>query len=184
MGSYRRWYKTGAYIFFTVVSYRRRPWFLESDARRWLGTAIRRTRLERPFQTFAMVLLPDHLHAVWKLPDGDEDYATRWRLIKTRFTRMLLAAEQKTPIRNPSRRRSGEQAVWQRRYWERILRDENDLKRHVDYIHYNPVKHGLVSRAIDWPFSTFRRFIDRGEYPSNWGNDIDITLNAFGEEYE
>ena len=113
----------------------------------------------------AVVILPDHLHCVWRLPDGDADYSTRWSLIKATFSRSLARGER----RSASRIKRGERGIWQRRFWEHCLRDENDYARHVDYIHWNPVKHGHVDRATDWAYSSFHRYVARGVYASDWG---------------
>jgi len=118
----------------------------------------------------AVVLLPDHLHCLWQLPLGDDDYATRWRIVKSRFTRSLLGAGYVEPRRGASRRRRREHAVWQRRAWEHRVRKEMDWKNHLDYIHYNPVKHGLVAAPGLWPYSTFAKYVAMGEYEPNWGS--------------
>lgn len=115
-----------------------------------------------------MVILPDHLHTIWTMPPDDADYALRWRLIKTRFSRGLP----KTESRSDSRIAKGERGIWQRRYWEHQIRDEDDLQCHVDYIHINPVKHGYVERAADWPHSSIHRYIARGDFGSDWACDV------------
>ena len=112
-----------------------------------------------------MVVLPDHLHAIWTLPWDDADFPLRWRLIKTWFSRNLPLGEH----RRASRVDKGERGIWQRRYWEHLIRDEIDFARHVDYIHWNPVKHGFVARAKDWPYSTFHRFVRDGVLTEDWG---------------
>ena len=124
-----------------------------------------------PSSSWRIVLLPDHLHAVWTLPPADHDYSTRWRRIKGRFTREYLAAGGRDGTATNSRTLRGKQAVWQRRYWEHTCRDEADVKRCVDYIHWNPVKHGLASRVSDYPWSTFHRFVQLGEYSLDWGGE-------------
>jgi putative transposase len=123
-----------------------------------LRNAIHLTRKEYPFDILAWVLLPDHLHAVWKLPETSADYSIRWRLIKARTTRALCEmGDPRAPRQSRSRERHKEQPIWQRRFWEHTIRDEDDLRRHIMYVHYNPVKHGLVTAAPDWPYSTLRR---------------------------
>lgn len=134
-------------------------------------------RAERPFEIDAIVVLPDHLHCIWTLPPGDADYALRWREIKSRFSRRIPAGECRTAGRIAKR----ERGLWQRRYWEHTLRDERDVARHIDYIHYNPIKHGHVSCAADWPYSSFHRFVQRGAYPLNWGVTDEINHGKFGE---
>ena len=179
MSWYRRYRQPGGTFFFTVVTNERRRILTQPDARSILRHAISRTRTQRPFECLAMVLLDDHLHCLWRLPPNDDDFPTRWRLIKARFTRAWLASRAKAPIRSKSRTQRGEQAVWQRRYWEHLIRDETDLKRHIDYIHFNPVKHGYVARAADWPHSTFGRFVGMGEYQSDWGQAEPDTLHGW-----
>jgi putative transposase len=130
-----------------------------------------------PFETVAICILPDHLHAVWTLPDDDADFPTRWSLIKARFSRGLPAARSRSPSKIAKR----DKGIWQRRYWEHAIRDDTDLERHVDYVHFNPVKHQLVSRVCDWPHSSFHRFVARGVLPLDWGGDLGALPGAFGE---
>ena len=111
------------------------------------------------------------------MPEGDADYAMRWRLIKSAFSRELAPSE---PV-SKSRSSKGERGIWQRRYWEHTLRDEKDFARHVDYIHFNPVKHGHVTRVVDWPYSSFHRFVRGGIYPADWAGDVKGTGSSFGE---
>ncbi len=122
-------------------------------------------------------VLPDHIHTLWTLPQGDADFAVRWRLIKSDFSRALPAGEP----RSRSRLSKGERGVWQRRYWEHTIRDGEDFARHVDYIHYNPVKHGHVKRVRDWPYSSFHRMVKLGAYPDDWAGDVRRQPAAFGE---
>ena len=160
MTSYRRNIVPGATYFFTVnIADRRLPLLTNNIG--MLRNAIRYTRLRHPFAIDAIVILPDHLHAIWTLPQGDADFATRWRLIKSAFSRSLSADELVTP----SRFRKGERGIWQRRYWEHTMRDERDYVRHVDYIHFNPVKHGHVGDVSRWPHSSFHRYVRLGLYP-------------------
>ena len=121
-----------------------------------------------PFHIDAMVVLPDHLHTIWTLPAGDADYPARWMLIKAGFSRQVPRGERI----NASRRGKGERGIWQRRYWEHTIRDEQDFMYHVDYVHFNPVKHGHVTRPVDWPHSSIHRHIRQGVLPAHWGNDI------------
>ena len=122
-----------------------------------------------PFTIDAIVVLPEHLHALWTLPEDDNDYATRWMLIKTAFSRQIPKGEYRTA----SRKKKGERGIWQRRYWEHLIRDERDYKHHVEYIHYNPVKHGYVNCPSDWEYSSIHRFIANGMIDQNWGVGID-----------
>lgn len=124
-----------------------------------------------------MVLLPDHIHTIWTLPDGDANFSARWNAIKRRFTQSYLEQIGPGETRNASRLKRREAAVWQRRFWEHTLRDEADLNRHLDYIHYNPVKHGLVKKAADWPWSSFHRYMKMGFYDPNWGEAMEDKLD-------
>jgi putative transposase len=130
-----------------------------------------------PFETVAICVLPDHLHAIWSLPPDDADFPLRWNRIKGDFSRGLQASATRTESKI-SRREKG---IWQRRYWEHAIRDDADLARHVDYIHYNPVKHGYVTRARDWPHSSFHRSVAGGILPPDWGGDAGEVTGAFGE---
>ncbi len=160
--------REGLVYFFTVVTHERRPILTTEAGRAALGQAMRHVRAGHPFEVVATVLLPDHLHAIWELPAGDADYSTRWRLIKGGFSRLWSCDDDRSGI-GSSRRRKSERGVWQRRFYEHACRDDRDLKRCIDYVHINPVKHGLVERAIDWPWSSFHRYLRVGEYPPDWG---------------
>ncbi|MGD8710422.1 MAG: transposase, partial [Ectothiorhodospiraceae bacterium] len=155
----------GGSYFFTVVTNRRFPLFQAPEAVRLFRSSLRRVMRERPFRIDAIVLLPDHLHCVWTLPTQDSDFSTRWRLVKYRFS-LDWKARSNVARSALSKREKG---IWQRRFWEHAIRDEEDLRRHVDYIHYNPVKHGFVSRPGDWAWSSFSRYVDRGVYAPDWG---------------
>ncbi|MEN6483946.1 MAG: transposase, partial [Syntrophobacteraceae bacterium] len=145
------------------------------DSLRW---AMREVMERHPFSIDAIVILPDHLHALWTLPAGDCDYPTRCALIKAGFSRRIPRGERC----NPSRVSRGERGIWQRRYWEHLIRDEQDFGRHVDYIHFNPVKHGYAGRASDWPYSSIHRCIAAGAMDPDWGGDMQIpNENSFGE---
>jgi len=130
-----------------------------------------------PFETVAICVLPDHLHGIWGLPDGDSDFSLRWSLIKSAFSRGLAG----DMPRSASKMARRERGIWQRRYWEHAIRDDRDLERHVDYIHYNPVKHGYVTNVADWRHSSFHGFVSRGLLPADWGGDIREMTGAFGE---
>ena len=174
MTTYRRNFISGGCFFFTVNLADRRLRLL-TDHIDILRSAFRDTRQAHPFTIEAMVVLPDHLHAVWTMPEGDADFATRWRLIKTNFSRHLSVSERISE----SRSAKGERGIWQRRYWEHTIRDETDFARHVDYIHINPVKHGLVTRVRDWPYSSFYRMVKLGVLPEDWAGDV--AAGSFGE---
>jgi putative transposase len=171
MSEYRRWFVPGGTYFFTVVTHQRRPILATELGRRSLREAFAEVRSSRPILVVAIALLPDHLHAIWTLPVSDVDYSTRWRRIKSCFTRSFLAAHGKEGVLSDSRIARQERAIWQRRFWERTCRDEDDLKRCADYVHWNPVKHGLVSRVRDYPWSSFHRFVRSGEYSIDWGGE-------------
>jgi putative transposase len=169
MPQYRRARLAGGTFLFTVVTERRQPLLTEEPARVALRQAIRAVRQARPFRIDGWVLLPDHLHAIWTMPPDDCDYATRWRVIKARVTHQLGASSHDPSVMTTRRRSKGHGSLWQHRYWERCLRDEGDLQGHLDYLHRNPVKHGLVERVVDWPWSSFHRYVDAGMYPADWG---------------
>jgi putative transposase len=169
MSEYRRWYLPGGTCFFTVVTHDRVPMFHDPLAVRLLGVVMRKVHAKYPYRTIAIVVLPDHFHCVWSLPGGDSDYSGRWQWIKGAFTEEWLSAGGSEASKSASRARKGEHGVWQRRFWEHQIQDEVDLERHVDYIHYNPVKHGYAARPGDWPWSSFLRHVRLGQYPSDWG---------------
>ena len=168
---YRRAFIPGASYFFTLITYARAPIFADVSAVDLYRGAVRKVQASRAFTLDAEVILPDHIHLLCTLPDGDADYPTRIRLIKTAFTRVLLRNRQSVNQRSRSRIAKGEQTVWQRRYWEHAIRDERDFQAHLDYIHINPVKHGLAATAREWPHSTFLAWVERGAYDPWWGSD-------------
>ena len=163
MVHYRRNRVPGGTYFFTVTL-RNRGSTLLVDHAVGLRQVFARVARERPFRIDAIVVLPDHLHAIWTLPAGDDDYSGRWRAIKASFVRTVV--RHGVAVR---RNKRGEADIWQRRFWEHTLRDDADYAAHCDYIHYNPVKHGYVARPADWLYSSFRRFVAEGRYPPNWG---------------
>ena len=169
MPDYRRFRVAGGTAFFTVNLLQRRGTTLLTERIDHLRDAVRRVRRQRPFTIDAWVVLPDHLHAVWTLPPGDDDISTRWRLIKTFFVRALPRSE----WLSPARRQAGERGIWQRRFWEHAILDDADYAAYVNYVHFNPVKHGYVAAPGDWPYSTFRACVARGLYPEAWaGEDV------------
>jgi putative transposase len=168
MPEYRRIDAPGATIFFTVVTHRRRPILASPVTVDLLRTAFRQTMQRDPFTIDAIVVLPDHLHAIWTLPPGDARFAKRWSGIKAAFTRAFLAAGGREAPRGQSRRSRGERGVWQRRFWDHVIRDDDDFGNHVDYIHYNPVKHGLARCPHAWPSSSFHQHVDNGTYAADW----------------
>ncbi len=176
MTSYRRNFIPGGSFFFTVNLADRRHSLLTTHIE-LLRAAFREIRQRHPFTIDAMVVLPEHLHAVWTMPEGDADFAKRWRLIKSTFSRSLPHVERISS----SRVAKGERGIWQRRYWEHTIRDEADFVRHIDYIHINPVKHGLVKRVCDWAPSSFHRCVSLGIYPVDWAGDLSEDGSQFGE---
>jgi len=160
MPNYRRNRVAGGCYFFTVTLRDRRSDLLivQVDA---LRDSVQRVQSQAPFLIDAWVVLPDHLHCVWTLPPGDADYPARWREVKKGFPRAI-----------------GLRDVWQPRYWEHTIRDERDYAAHVDYVHFNPVKHGLAARPGEWPHSTFRRSVAAGRYPADWCGSVDEPSEA------
>lgn len=166
MSNYRRAYLHGGTFFFTVVTLDRAPIFTNEDRVEALRHALRRVMAARSFQIDAMVILPDHLHCIWSMPEGDTDYSSRWREIKKTASRLISTA---TNARN-------ERMVWQRRFWEHAIRDEEDWRKHLDYIHYNPVKHRLASSPGEWPWSSFGNAVNKGWYEASWGASEPATI--------
>jgi putative transposase len=174
MTDYRRAHVPGATWFFTLNLAERRENRMLLDNVNLLRRVFRKVRNRHPFAIDAIVVLPEHLHCIWTLPDGDSDYKKRWTLIKAGFSREIPVGER----RSESRVKRGERGIWQRRYWEHMIRDDRDLEQHVDYIHWNPVKHGWVRRAGDWPHSSFHAYVRRGLYPADWACDPDVTIKG------
>ena len=173
---YRRNQIEGGSYFFTVNLAERKQRLLIEHIET-LREAIRTVRKGHPFQIDAIVIMPGHLHAIFTLPPGDADYSMRWMLIKAGFSRYIPKQERI----NASRRSKGERGVWQRRFWEHRLRNEEDFRHHVDYIHYNPVKHGYVSRPVDWPYSSVHQYIRAGILTSDWGVASPENDKKFGK---
>jgi putative transposase len=181
MSNYRRADTSGATYFFTVVTYRRQNILFHDDIRAALRQAIHKTREQHPFSIDAWVLLPDHLHAIWTLPANDADFSKRWSLIKRHVSQACPQFNREDWL-NESQIKRQESTLWQRRFWEHQIRDERDFQTHMDYIHHNPVKHGLVQQAIDWPYSTLHRYIAQGVYPADWASEMqDNADTKFGE---
>jgi putative transposase len=176
MSRYRRAKIEGGLFFFTVTLADRSSDLLVREIDRLRGT-YREVKAKLPFETLAICILPDHLHALWSLPSGDSDFASRWMRIKGNFARGLPASTSRSASKIIKR----EKGLWQRRFWEHVIRDDADFERHVDYIHYNPVKHGLVSRVVDWPHSSFHRYVERDILPADWGGDAANVTGRFGE---
>ena len=168
MSDYRRWFRAGGTYFFTVVTFNRRKIFRNELARAFLHRAFDEVRALRPFEMPAVVLLPDHCHCIWKMSNEDGDFSVRWRMIKTRFTKSWLARGGRDVPVSASRTKRGERGVWQRRFWEHLIADQQDFARHMDYIHYNPVKHGHVKCPHQWERSSFHRWVQEGIYARDW----------------
>jgi putative transposase len=172
MSDYRRYFVPGGTYFFTLVTEHRSPLFAQESARCLLGEVMRRCFLRYPVDVLAIVLLPEHLHTLWTLSPGDCAYSLRWRWIKWEFTRAWLDMGGAEERRSGSRLREQRRGIWQRRFWEHTIRDETNLESHFDYIHYNPVKHGLVDRPADWPWSSFHRWVRAGHYAADWASNM------------
>jgi putative transposase len=176
MSRYRRAKIEGGRFFFTVALEDRSSDLLvrEIDL---LRDSYRYVAKRYPFETLAICILPDHLHALWALPPDDSNFSIRWNQIKGGFSKRLPASQ----LRSASNIRKSEKGIWQRRYWEHAVRDDDDLERHVDYIHYNPVKHGLVKRVSEWPHSSFHRYVKAGTLPVDWGGEVGEFTGSYGE---
>ncbi len=172
MSNYRRLTIRGGTYFFTVVTYRRQPIFTDDARVELLRHAFREVKAKRPFDVVAAVILPNHLHCLWNLPEDDADFSTRWQMIKTSFSRRIPAKI----------RKDGSKTVWQPRFYEHCIRDERDFHNHLDYIHYNPVKHGLVSSPELWLYSSFKHFVALGYYPSGWGEFVPSDVQDMEHE--
>ncbi|MBL8470685.1 MAG: transposase [Rhodocyclaceae bacterium] len=170
MPDYRRHRIAGGTYFFTVNLLERRRSLLTNhvDALRF---AVARVKAARPFHIDAWVVLPDHMHAVWTLPPHDVDYSARWKDIKSAFAKAMPKRESLSQVR----RARSERGIWQRRFWEHTIRDDADYAAHVDYVHFNPVKHGLVERAVDWPYSSFHRWVANGHIAADWVGPADAS---------
>jgi putative transposase len=167
MSRYQRVYVPGGCYFFTVVTAQRQPIFADVAAVDILREAFQRVKSKYPFETDAIVIMPDHLHCIWKLPAGDVDYSKRWRLVKTWFSKHHNL---KTPLpTNAYRIRKKQKLIWQQRFWEHLIKDEEDYRNHVNYIHYNPVKHGLTDTPNNWLHSSFKSFVEMGLLAEDWG---------------
>ena len=146
--------------FFTIETHQQQPWLASPDVVKVLGDVMRSVRADRPFETLAMVIMPDHLHCIWRLPANDPDFSYRWMRIKQGMAHRLANS-------------IGHQALWRPRMASHALFDEDEIELHTHYIHFNPVKHGLVQHAADWPFSTFHRYVKEGVYDADWRIDVD-----------
>ena len=177
MSRYRRSLVAGGTYFFTVNLADRKSCLLVDEIDR-LRHAFELTRTRRPFKTIAFCVLPDHLHTIWQLPEGDVDFGMRWSTLKRTFSAGLATRAGRSASKIAKR----EKGIWQRRFWEHQIRDDADLQRHVDYVHFNPVKHGHAVRVVDWPHSSFHEYVRRGWLPSDWADtEVDNEAVAKGE---
>ncbi|MGH8687032.1 MAG: REP-associated tyrosine transposase [Burkholderiales bacterium] len=178
MSSYRRARIAGGSYFFTVTLEDRMATLLVDHVDE-LRRAFAATRSESPFKIDAIVVMPNHLHCVWTLPEGDSDYSARWQRIKGRFSRKIPRGEAISASRNHKR----ERGIWHRRYWEHLIRDDHDYETHVDYIHYNPVKHGLAGQVRDWQHSSFHRYVGAGVLPADWAGTLETRNGTGGHQF-
>lgn len=172
MPNYRRYRVPGGTYFFTVNLLERYSNDLLIRHIDIFRTVVQETRKRWPFHIDAWVVLPEHLHCVWTLPVGDDDNANRWRVIKQGFSKALPITERRSEVRVAR----GERGIWQRRFWEHAIRDDEDYAAHIDYCHINPMKHGLVKQVADWPYSTFHRYVEQGLYPLDWAASPSIRF--------
>ncbi|HEY9101647.1 REP-associated tyrosine transposase [Chitinimonas sp.] len=170
---YRRAWHPGGTYFFTLNLLNRRGEPLLTQHIEPLRTVVAHVRRLYPLTIHAWVVLPDHMHCVIELPEGDHNFALRMRLIKMMFSKALPLTEARSAVRIGR----GERGIWQRRYWEHLIRDEADFRAHVDYVHINPLKHGLVRSVGEWPYSTFHRLVEQGVYPEDWAGGNDVSLS-------
>ncbi len=183
MPNYRRSYILGGTFFFTLVTYQRKKIITSNQAIELLDLAISRVRTYHPFSIDAFCILPDHIHFIWTMNENDFDYSMRIGQLKRYFSRMYSDHFEVNSNLCDSRIKRGETAIWQRRFWEHTIRDNDDLSRHIEYIHFNPVKHGLVESAKDWPYSSFLQYVKNGFHDMGWGNNTSLKLEGttFGE---
>ena len=190
MPDYKRWFRVGGTYFFTVVTYKRRKIFYDASGRECLHRAIAEVQASHCFEMLGIVLLPDHFHCIWKMAVDDDNFSVRLGMIKRKFTKLWLGCGGQETSVSASRTQRGERGVWQRRFWEHLISDQQDFARHMDYIHYNPVKHGYVGCPHQWKYSSFHRCVEEGIYKSDWhcqcqGNrkppDLEVISHSVGE---
>jgi putative transposase len=181
MSEYRRAKMPGGTYFFTVNTFRRGKFLILDPFRNALRDGIETARITLPFTIVAWVLMPEHLHCIWRLPENDADFSTRWAIIKREVSKRCGHLVEIDGLLNHSKQFRNESVVWQRRFWEHQIRDDLDLQRHVDYIHFNPVKYGHAACVADWRYSTFHRYVQQGLYPADWAG-IEDDMHEFGEQ--
>ncbi len=177
---YRRSKAKGTAFFFTVVTHGRKRILCDEASVLLVKKAFQHVVKQRPFVINAFVLLPDHIHCIWTLPENDNDFSTRWRLVKSYFSRRF--DDKNKYVKSPSRASKCEQGLWQRRFWEHTIRNDDDFKKHVEYIHYNPVRHGFVKSPKDWSFTSFHRYVRQGIYNDDWGAGREMVFEGIGRE--
>ena len=178
----RRNLVAGGIYFFTVVTHQRRPILTTELGRKCLHESIGLQLKRQPFDLLAIVLLPDHLHTMWQLPPGDDDYSTRWKQIKEQFTRKYCDRGGKEGDLSTNRLQHRERGIWQHRFWEHTIEDDDDFKHCLDYIHWNPVKHGFVKMPSEYKLSSFLKWVKLGEYDRGWG--LGEVVDVPGSEWE
>jgi putative transposase len=182
MPIYRRALIGGGTYFFTVVTFERQRFFANPQYLTILREIVAEVRKKLPFAIDAWVVLPDHMHCIWTLPPDDADFSKRWGLIKATFSKRIRLFHHQEAFLRTSRFKHREANIWQRRFWEHLIRDEDDFIKHADYVHFNPVKHGLVDKVKDWPYSTFHRYVKNGIYSADWGEMVSLGSDGnFGE---
>ena len=173
MSNYRRYRISGGCYFFTVNLLERNKSLLV-DHVDLLRESVRHCKQKHPFYIDAWVVLPEHMHCIWTLPEGDADFSKRWKLIKAEFSKGLPKEERRSKVRI----KRGERGIWQRRFWEHAIRSEQDYEAHMDYLHHNPIKHGWVKDVINWPYSSFHRYQKDGLYPVDWAGSEDKGIEV------
>jgi len=182
MSHYRRAHISGGTYFFAVVTYRRQKILCDEPIRNALRDAITTTQTKHSFAIDAWVLLPDHIHCIWTLPENDANYSKRWGIIKRKVSRVCAEQYKNEAWITESKKKHRESTIWQRRFWEHQIRDQQDFNQHINYIHYNAVKHGLCDRPVEWPYSTFHRYVKNGVYEPDWAaQDYSYDSMEFGE---
>ncbi len=171
MPDYRRVYQPGGTYFFTTVTNHRIPIFADSRANDLLMNVFHDVARKYPFETIAYCILPDHIHTIWTLPEDTADFSIRWSAIKAIFSMRYQERMGKIIPNNPSKTSKRESGIWQRRFWEHLIRNQNDLNTHIDYIHFNPIKHRLVTKLVDWKWSSFQQFVKDGYYEECWADE-------------
>jgi putative transposase len=182
MSRYRRANIKNATYFFTVVTYHRQTFLCNEPVRNALRNAIIKVQAQYPFEIDAWVLLPDHMHTIWTLPVNDANFSLRWQLIKRYVTRECGAYLNRPEWLNTSKIKHQEATLWQRRFWEHQIRDDSDYQTHIDYCHFNPVKHGLAKQVQNWPYSSFHKYVNLGIYPTDWAGTGLVEDRVFGDD--